>query len=117
MHPWPAPQVWHDAPSWPHRAFESPGQQSLLASQQPSGQLRESQTHWPAAVQRRPAWTEQGPHVPPPPQPSGPHTRPSQFGAQQEFWVLHWFAGDRQQSPSQQKVHRAFGLGPVKTSS
>jgi hypothetical protein len=47
------------------------------------------------------------PHLPPLPQPSSPHSRPAQFGAQHSatpLVVLHWLAGGWQQVPAQHPV-------------
>jgi hypothetical protein len=76
-HSVPSPQVWHAAPPWPHAWLADPDWQASLASQQPSGQLCASQTHWPF-WQRWPCshWPQAPPH------PSGPQFRPAQAGAQ-----------------------------------
>jgi hypothetical protein len=89
----------------PQPELAVPGWQSVLASQQPVGQVWAVQVgvpvHCPSASQLCPG-RQPGPHVPPLPQPSGPHSRPVQFGAQHNPEGLHSVAPGRQHAPSQQ---------------
>jgi hypothetical protein len=87
--PWQATQVW---PFVPQACSVSPGWHSPLWSQQPCGQFCCEQValpwHWPLALHVWPG--AHSPHVPWLPQPSSPHCRPPQFGAQHKALVaLH----------------------------
>jgi hypothetical protein len=104
----------------PQAARAFPGWQAPLSSQQPLGQFCAEQLdvlwHWPLALQVVPDGQLSGGHTPVFPQPSSPHSRPAQFGAQHMPEVLlHWLAGAWQQTPRQQKVLKVFGLGPLLT--
>jgi hypothetical protein len=84
-----------------------PGWQVPFVAQHPFGQVAAEQVggpwHLPLALQVWPG--RHVPHVPWLPQPSSPHCRPLQFGAQHNPAPLHWLAGGWQQ-PS-------FGQHPV----
>lgn len=115
-HPSPEAQAAQATPPVPQAWMVSPGWQRPLA-QQPSGQLCGVQRHWPvSSSQTWLAW--QVPQVPVPPQPSPPHTRLVQLGAQHNPSGLHWLSGPAQQSMSlaQQPVPRgeqAMGVPPA----
>jgi hypothetical protein len=120
--------VTHGAPPRPQVWSVSPARQTLLASQQPFGQVwgvqRRVPWHCPSSPHVAPAghWPLLGPQVPPLPQPSGPHSRPVQFGAQHNPDGLHSVAPGRQHVPSQQcpeagplAAHWLLGSGPSLT--
>jgi hypothetical protein len=89
-----------------------PGWQVPLLAQHPLGQVVDEQVGWPwhwpdCALHFWPG--RQLPQVPVLPQPSGPHSRFLQLGAQHNpSWppvVLHWLAGGSQQPcPAQHPV-------------
>jgi hypothetical protein len=91
---WFGPHVVQLTPPSPQAAFVLPDRHVPLASQQPVGHVCGPQVgrpwHWPLALQVWPG--KQLPQVPPLPQPSGPHCRPVQFGAQHSPPALHWLA-------------------------
>jgi hypothetical protein len=89
-------QFTHAAPPVPQVFSVFPGWHCPLALQHPLAQVAGEQVgcpwHWPLAEQ---VWPEL--QLPQPfsllPQPSGPHWRPLQFGAQHRPAALHWLAG------------------------
>ena len=95
LHDWFGPQAVQAVPPSPQAPWALPGWQRPSPSQQPLGQVRGEHVfgpwHLPFAPQVWP--TGQVPQVPPLPQPSSPHARPAQFGAQHSPAGLHWLAG------------------------
>ena len=70
--------------------------------------------HCPSALQI--SSPGQVPHIPPRPQPSGPHVLPAQFGTQHRSARLQVVALAGQQTPLQQRVAQSeFGVGPSTT--
>jgi hypothetical protein len=115
-------QFWQAPPPRPQTVFAFPCWQVPLLSQQPLGQVCGEQegvpVHWPSS-QLCPG-RQPGAHVPPLPQPFGPHSRPAQFGAQHSPSGLQSVAPGRQHSPSQQcpeepLPHSPLGSGPAAT--
>lgn len=107
--PWQSGVHWHRPPWQTSCAPEQVAQATPLLPQdcsvlppwhwlflqQPFGHVCGPQTGAPSHC---PLWVlqvcpvRQDPHVPEPPQPSGPHCRPEQFGAQHSPAGLHWLA-------------------------
>ena len=102
--PWDVSQVVQLAPLTPQLSLVFPCWQTWLASQQP-GQLCGVQIHWPVESSHFwPPW-QPGPQLPP--QPSGPHCLPWQFGTQ-----THWpfWQGPHPGQFTHARAARAAGL-------
>jgi hypothetical protein len=105
--------VAQGAPPLPQAPGVFPGRQIELVSAQQPSQVPGLQMHVPLWVKQA---VPSGQVPQSPPHPSGPQSRPAQFGVQHSPRGLHSVAPAGQHSPSQQWVsHRSFGLGPSAT--